>query len=114
LKTHCHINAGLEQQLIDALRQRAMAGWADELIYAVPMFVDLLYESHDRPMYDLELAVRAMLREHTRVTADPIMFDRHAMEHHVRLLVELLDHLRRQQMDAGQWSNTAAAPQMFG
>jgi hypothetical protein len=114
LRTHCHVNIVLEEQLIHAIRRRALPGWVEELAHISPVLVDLLCEAHDRPAYDLEMAIRAVLREHTRVTCDPAIFDPHAMEHHVRLLVDLLDDLRRQQMRRGEWSEVAPPPQMFG
>lgn len=114
MRTLCHVNPVVQQRLIDAICERAQSKWRGELCYLAPMLLDLVTESHERPVEDLEPAIRALLREHSRVTADPVFFDPRAFDHHVQLLVEELESIRREQVAQGAWSEACVPPQMFG
>ena len=114
MRTTCHVNPILHQRLVETIRERAHPKWAEELCYLTPMLIDLMADAHDRPVEQSEPAIRALLREHSRVTADPVFFDPRAFERHVHMLVEELEALRRERLENGEWSEVCVPPQMFG
>ena len=114
LRTQCQTNPRLQERLVHAIRQRAHHNWVEDLCHLAPMLIELLGEQHDRPVDQTEPAIRALLREHSRVTADPIFFDPRAFDRHVRMLLVELESLRREQLEEGEWSDCEVPPQMFG
>lgn len=116
MQTFCYINVSLEQHLAAAIRRQCEKSWAENLCRCVPMLVDMIIGSHDKPVKHFEPAVREMVIERCVIGAAPTCnrCDPHVIDRHVRLLLAELETLRNRQLTEGDWSDAPVPPLMCG
>lgn len=87
-------------------------------LWILPELLDLLSEHPDRPIDELSSHIRRMLveREFVDDNGDTCVSRTHAelLELQVRLIVDVLQDVRRNARQHGQWCGCPSCPQMFG
>lgn len=87
-----------------------------ELVHCVPRLLDLLNESHHRPIDELAPGVRLVIVEHCDCDEGGDASVHHAAELEVlvRQVIAELDRVRLTYLQRGHWSDVPVPPQMFG
>jgi hypothetical protein len=87
-------------------------------LWILPELLDLLSNHPDRPIEELASQIRRMLvdREFVDDNGDTCVSTAHteSIELQVRLIVEVLQDVRRNARQHGQWCGCPSCPQMFG
>lgn len=87
-------------------------------LWILPELLDLLSNHPDRPIEELAGHIRRMLvdREFVDDNGDTCVSTAHSeiIELQVRLIVEVLQDVRRNARQHGQWCGCPSCPQMFG
>ena len=87
------------------------------LAHCVPRLLDLLADSHDRPMHEMSVAVRQIVFEHSQqyyVTEGPAKPDPQRLNACADRLVAELEKLRRAAVRRGMFSDAPVPPLMCG
>jgi hypothetical protein len=86
--------------------------------WLIPDLLQLIGERHDEPVILLRPSIRRLIRERAGIYACGAGMSEAAadelLEQQVDLLVRVLEQVRQQALDCGQWSEISPAPQMFG
>jgi len=92
------------------------------LVHLLPQMLRLVEERHDHKVQDLASAVRQLVLESVFDDIGPNFGDSADMddagyvttEQNVKILLRVLEKLRRSALRRGQWSDLPVTPQMFG
>lgn len=88
----------------------------------LPQFLDMICESCDQPARQLTPTIERLMIEHTfhDLCGDhasgvaPADLGTKAIEHQVRVVVRVLERVRRKALAQGRWSSVPVTPIMFG
>jgi len=88
----------------------------------LPQFLDMMCESRDQPARQLAPSIERLMIEHTfhDLCGDhasgvaPADLGTKVIEHHVRVVVRVLERVRRKALAQGRWSTVPVTPIMFG
>lgn len=104
-------------QLSSSVRQQCCA-LPQSTMWVLHDLVQMIAESHDRPMYQMAPMVRRLIAEQNFADdcGDPIInTDRETqIDLQVNVVLRVLEEVRHLALDRGLWSNAPMAPQMFG
>lgn len=84
------------------------------VVWVLDDLLDLMAEFHDRPVQELRPMIRRLIHEKTCLDNMEPTSHRQSMDSQVDLAVEVLENVRRQGLDNGQWSDQPSTPLMFG
>lgn len=87
-------------------------------LWVIPDLIHMVAESHNRPVRELSPMIRRLIAEQNFADdcGDPIInADRESqIDLQVKVVLRVLEQVRRLALDQGLWSNAPMAPQMFG
>ena len=88
------------------------------VVWVLHDLVKLVAECHDQPVEHLEPAIRRIIleQESADIHGDNVVdaLSRARMERYVHAVMEVLEHVRQQAVESGQWSDAPVTPLMFG
>jgi hypothetical protein len=109
------LDVEIEDRLIRKLSHRCDPRWRVDLPGYLPRLVQMLNQSHDRPMTEYAEAIRTIMREHSRVDhGDSRGEIAKSLNRHVKLVIETLEQIRVERLERGQWSDAPVPPLMCG
>lgn len=84
------------------------------VVWVLDDLLDLMAEFHDRPVVELRPMIRRLIHEKTCLDNMEPSQHSQSIDKQVDLAVDVLESIRRQGLDNGQWSDQPSTPLMFG
>lgn len=87
------------------------------ILWMLPEFLELVAEAHDQPAQNLAPLIQRLILERNFVdeNGDSVIDESiRDVEHHVQVIVKVLEEIRKIALEDGSWSNAPVTPLMFG
>ena len=117
MQNHDHVNPQLEEWLGRAVDNNFDACWSQEIRCCVPRLVDLMFETHDRPIEQVAPAVRSIIFESCQLDEGGDAAEHSStgeLDSAIFRLVREMQRLRTVEERHGAWSAAPVPPLMCG